>query len=49
VIHPATGRALASRIPNARLELLEGIGHVPMMEVPKVTAALVDRFVASLA
>ena len=49
VIHPATGKALARRLPNARLEILEGIGHVPMMEAPKLSAQLVDRFVASLA
>jgi abhydrolase domain-containing protein 6 len=45
VIHPATGRALAARIPDARLEILRGIGHVPQMEAPKETARLVDSFV----
>jgi abhydrolase domain-containing protein 6 len=49
VIHPATGEALAARLPNARLDLLEGVGHLPMMEKPKEIAALVDRFVASVA
>ena len=48
VIHPATGKALAARLPNARLDLLEGVGHLPMMEKPKEIAALVDRFVASV-
>jgi abhydrolase domain-containing protein 6 len=48
VIHPSTGKALAARLPNARLELLEGVGHLPMMEKPKRVAALIDRFVASV-
>lgn len=48
VIHPSTGKALAEQLPNARLEILHGIGHVPMMETPKITAELFDRFVASL-
>jgi abhydrolase domain-containing protein 6 len=47
VIHPATGKALAARLPRARLELLEGVGHIPMMEKPKEIAALIDRFVTS--
>jgi abhydrolase domain-containing protein 6 len=48
VIHPSTARALAARLPNARLELLEGVGHLPMVEMPRAIAALVDRFVASI-
>ena len=45
VIHPATARSLAARLPNARLELLEGIGHVPYMEAPRRVASLLDRFI----
>jgi abhydrolase domain-containing protein 6 len=45
VIDPSTGRALAARLPNARLEMLEGIGHVPHMEVPRHVAKLVNRFI----
>ena len=48
VIHPSTGKALAEQLPNARLEILEGIGHVPMMEAPKLVAQIVDRFVGSV-
>jgi abhydrolase domain-containing protein 6 len=47
-IHPSTGRALAKRLPNARLELLEHIGHVPMIEAPKLTAQLVERFLRTV-
>jgi pimeloyl-ACP methyl ester carboxylesterase len=48
VIHPATGRALAEQIPNARLEMLSGIGHVPQMEAPRKTARFVESFVADV-
>jgi pimeloyl-ACP methyl ester carboxylesterase len=48
LIHPSTGRALAERLPNARLEMLEGVGHVPMIEAPKVTAQLIERFLRTV-
>ena len=41
----STGRALASRLPNARLEMLEGIGHVPQMEAPGSVAKMIDQFI----
>lgn len=34
LIPPANGRALAARIPGAELALLEGVGHLPQIEVP---------------
>lgn len=49
VIHPSTARALAERLPAARLEILHGVGHIPQIEAPKAVAALVDGFVASVA
>jgi pimeloyl-ACP methyl ester carboxylesterase len=49
VIHPATGRALADRLPDGRLEMMPGIGHVPQIEAPKKTADSVERFYASIA
>ena len=48
VIHPATGRGLAERLPHARLEMMEGIGHVPQMEAPSEVAAWVDAFVSGV-
>jgi pimeloyl-ACP methyl ester carboxylesterase len=48
VIHPSTARALAEQLPNARLEMLAGIGHVPQMEAPRKTAQLVESFVAEV-
>jgi pimeloyl-ACP methyl ester carboxylesterase len=49
VIHPATGRALYEKLPDARLELMAGVGHVPQMEKPKRTAAILDAFIDSVA
>jgi abhydrolase domain-containing protein 6 len=45
LIHPSTGEALAARIPGARLELLEGIGHGPQLEAPRQVGKLVGDFV----
>jgi abhydrolase domain-containing protein 6 len=48
VIHPATGRALHEKLPDAWLEILEGVGHVPQIEAPKKTADLLERFIDSV-
>ena len=48
LIHPSTGRELARRLPNARLEMLAGVGHVPMIEAPKVTSQLIERFLRTV-
>jgi pimeloyl-ACP methyl ester carboxylesterase len=49
VIHLSTARALAERLPAARLEIMHGVGHVPQLEAPKAVAGLVDTFVAGVA
>lgn len=41
MLPPANGELIASRIPGARLELLEGVGHVFWWEQPERSAALV--------
>jgi 3-oxoadipate enol-lactonase len=41
----ANGEIIASRIPNARLELLEGVGHMFWWEQPERSAALVRSHV----
>jgi abhydrolase domain-containing protein 6 len=46
VIDVSTAKALAQRLPNAHLELMDGIGHAPQMEAPNRVAAMVDRFVS---
>lgn len=45
VIDPSTARALAARLPNARLEMLEGVGHVPQMEAPRAVSRMIDGFI----
>jgi len=40
------GRKLAASIPNAKLEILEGCGHVPAWECPKKLAERVLAFLA---
>jgi poly(3-hydroxyalkanoate) depolymerase len=43
----ANGRILAQLIPNARLEIIRGGGHLFMLERPDETAVLVDDFLAA--
>jgi pimeloyl-ACP methyl ester carboxylesterase len=45
VIHASTAAALAHRLPNARLEFLEGVGHIPQIEAPLQVARHLERFV----
>lgn len=35
-----TGRLLAARMPDARLKVMEGVGHTPMLESPEAFRAL---------
>ena len=48
VIHPATGRALANQLPNARLIELDGVGHVPQIESPRAVGRAVEAFLVSV-
>jgi pimeloyl-ACP methyl ester carboxylesterase len=41
------GRTMAELIPNARLEVFEQTGHVPMLERPARFNALVEEFLAN--
>jgi len=41
---PARARRLASLLPGARLEIVDGAGHQLMLERPDALAALVDEF-----
>ena len=43
---PAYGRAYAAALPNARFELVREAGHLPQIEQPAATLALVDAFAA---
>ncbi|MCE9579698.1 MAG: alpha/beta fold hydrolase [Deltaproteobacteria bacterium] len=46
VIALETAQRLAARMPAARLEVLQGIGHVPQLEEPRRVARLVEAFLA---
>lgn len=45
-----TGRLLAARLPDARLKVIDGVGHTPMLESPEAfRALLVESLTAPLA
>lgn len=44
VVDPRNAELLADRIPTARLELLDGCGHLFFWEEPERTAALITEF-----
>lgn len=48
IIHPDTARKVHTRLPRSRLELLDGIGHVPQLEAPGAVARLVARHLAEV-
>lgn len=41
---PDVVRAMASAIPGAEFELIEGVGHLPCIETPELLTRLIDRF-----
>jgi 3-oxoadipate enol-lactonase len=43
----AIAERLARELPNAELAVVEGVGHLPSMERPDETAALVRRFLST--
>src|SRR5207302_3308680 len=45
VIPVAAARELVHRMPDWRLKVLEGVGHVPMMEVPAVFLRVVNDYI----
>jgi pimeloyl-ACP methyl ester carboxylesterase len=50
LVSPAPrARAMARRIPGARIELLEGCGHLVMLERAEVLNGLLERFATELA
>lgn len=46
VIDVRNASLVADALPNSRLEILEGIGHVPMIEAPERTAELIREIAA---
>lgn len=49
VVPPAAGELMAARLPNARLVMIEGCGHVPTMTFPERVAQELGAFLATLA
>ncbi len=43
----AWGELLRDRLPDARLEIMRGVSHLPHYEAPEAFAALVNEFLAS--
>jgi pimeloyl-ACP methyl ester carboxylesterase len=41
LVDPRLAPRLAAAVPGARLRLLEGVGHVAMLEAPEATARAV--------
>lgn len=46
VIDPRSSEHLAAELPNARLELLDGLGHLSFFEAPETIARIVEDFLA---
>ena len=47
--YPASSAAAYRAVPGARIELLPGVGHTPMLEDPQNTGALLVEFAAAAA
>jgi len=39
---------LRERLKNARIQVLPGMGHLPMMEAPRATAQMYSQFLSEL-
>ena len=45
IVHPATGAYYEELMPNARFVALEGIGHAPQLEAPRIVARYIEKMV----
>jgi pimeloyl-ACP methyl ester carboxylesterase len=46
IVTPAYGARYASAFPNARFQIVENAGHLPQIEQPAATFALIDSYVS---
>ena len=44
---PALGRSMAELIPNAQVQVIEGVGHTPMLEDASAWSHIFHQFLAS--
>jgi pimeloyl-ACP methyl ester carboxylesterase len=44
VLHPCEAEVFRTLIPGSKLVLLKGVGHLPMLEAPLATSAILRRF-----
>ncbi|HKB32445.1 MAG TPA: alpha/beta hydrolase, partial [Candidatus Dormibacteraeota bacterium] len=44
IVTPAYGAAFAGAFQNGRLEVVKDAGHLPQIEQPDATFALIDQF-----
>ena len=49
IVPVQSSRDLAARLPRAELQVMAGLGHVPLMTEPAQVAVLIDRFGAQAA
>jgi pimeloyl-ACP methyl ester carboxylesterase len=47
VVPPAFGKAYAAAFGDARFEVVPGAGHMPALQAPAATFALIDEFLAT--
>jgi triacylglycerol lipase len=47
ILNPEAAGVMAGLIPRSQVEIMEGVGHLPMIERPGAAAAAFRRFLAS--
>ena len=48
IIHVDTARKVATQLPHSQLRILDGVGHVPQLEVPRQIARLIAEHLDGL-
>jgi pimeloyl-ACP methyl ester carboxylesterase len=48
IFTPGYGRAYADSFPDGRFELIRDAGHLPQLEQPEATLALIEEFLSGV-